>query len=174
LDLQNILVDKAGNVTGIIDWDGAFAAPRCLGPAAVPKFLQRDWFPDDDNRIFDESPYMAWNVEYYRKIYAAALMQAEKSSTHAKSDMSKYTLKSPIYQAALSALYEGGDPWDFTDRILRELPGIRNDPLYFKVKLGVGWPAAEAMLRREIHKLCEPALPDEKFLLELDVEVEIE
>jgi aminoglycoside phosphotransferase (APT) family kinase protein len=37
LDLQNILVDDDGNVTGIIDWDAAFIAPRCM--AAGPLFL---------------------------------------------------------------------------------------------------------------------------------------
>jgi hypothetical protein len=39
LDFQNILVDDDGNVTGIIDWDGFMAVPRCVSYASVPEFL---------------------------------------------------------------------------------------------------------------------------------------
>jgi len=52
LDLQNILTDSEGNITGILDWDGSLAMPRCIGHAAVPKFLRRDWFPNSD-ALFD-------------------------------------------------------------------------------------------------------------------------
>ena len=45
LDLQNVLVDQEGNETGIIDWDKSYAAPRCIGAAAVPVFLRNAWFP---------------------------------------------------------------------------------------------------------------------------------
>jgi len=31
LDLQNIMVDDDGNLTGIIDWDGCMTVPRCVG-----------------------------------------------------------------------------------------------------------------------------------------------
>jgi hypothetical protein len=31
LDLQNILVDDDGNVTGNIDWDNCLAVPQCIG-----------------------------------------------------------------------------------------------------------------------------------------------
>lgn len=45
LELQNIMVDEDGNVNGIIEWDGAYAAPRCTDTAAIPKFLRKDWMP---------------------------------------------------------------------------------------------------------------------------------
>jgi hypothetical protein len=172
LDLQNILVNEDGKVTGIIDWDGAIAAPRCIGPTAVPMFLQDDWYPDDegdDGQVIERSPYMSWNTEYYRNIYSAATTNAEATYYDDSLDSATFTSKSPIYQAAFDAIYEGGNAYDFTDRILREIPGFRADPYTFKIKLGKGWPAAEEMLRREIPKICEPVGPTEKSLRELDI-----
>jgi hypothetical protein len=45
LDLQTVLTDDEGNVTGIIDWNGAVTAPRCIGFSALPHFLVHDWLP---------------------------------------------------------------------------------------------------------------------------------
>jgi len=39
LDLQNILVDRHYNITGLIDWDGIRAVPRVLGNEAFPRWL---------------------------------------------------------------------------------------------------------------------------------------
>ncbi|KAI0415030.1 kinase-like domain-containing protein [Xylaria grammica] len=43
LDLQNILVTKEGNITGIIDWEGVAVVPACLGNLCYPPFLTYDW-----------------------------------------------------------------------------------------------------------------------------------
>lgn len=96
LDLQNILVDDEGNVTGIIDWDKAFAAPHCIGASAVPIFLRSDWYPRYTHQL-GITPHMAWNEHYYREIYAAAMVEAGNPDA-------KYTLKSAIYQACMAAL----------------------------------------------------------------------
>ena len=135
LDLQNILVDKDGNITGIIDWDNTFLAPRCIGAAAVPIFLRNDWFPHyaNDLRI---APHTAWNYQYYREIYAAAMIEAGNDT-----DV-KYTLKSAIYQAAIAAITEGGDATDLIEKLLREIPHCRVDVNDFKRAYGMGWPAA--------------------------------
>lgn len=42
LDLQNILVDNDGNVTGILDWDKATIRPHFLGWATVPMWIRGD------------------------------------------------------------------------------------------------------------------------------------
>lgn len=42
LDLQNILVDHDGNVTGILDWDKATIRPHFLGWATVPMWIRGD------------------------------------------------------------------------------------------------------------------------------------
>ncbi|KAL1612179.1 hypothetical protein SLS60_000403 [Paraconiothyrium brasiliense] len=165
LDLQNILTDEDGYVTGIIDWDGAFAGPRCIGPAAAPKFLVRDWYPDEHGEFLEESPHMAWNTQYYRDVYAGAVREAELQQ--GTFNDAKYTSKSAIYRQAFAALYGGGLPMDFTDKVLRQI-GICQHPHDFKVMLGRGgFISAEEMLKDKLVALFEPEIPDEKFMQEL-------
>ena len=146
LDLQNILVDEEGNVTGIIDWDKAFAAPRCIGAAAVPIFLRSDWYPRYTHDLWI-SPNMGWNEQYYREIYAAAMVEAGNPDA-------KYTSKSAIYQACIAALYkgqcgpgDGGDHNDLLEKLVRCIPDCRIVVDDLKIGLGMGWPAATEMLR---------------------------
>jgi aminoglycoside phosphotransferase (APT) family kinase protein len=98
LDLQNIFVDDDGNVTGIIDWDNAFAAPRCIGTASAPLSLQKDWLPDYLNNL-DTGLYMGWKTHSYRGIYAAALLEAGNHDAI-------YTTNSAIYRAAFTAAWD--------------------------------------------------------------------
>ncbi|KAF2864886.1 hypothetical protein BDV95DRAFT_588256 [Massariosphaeria phaeospora] len=151
LDLQNLLTDEDGNITGIIDWDGSIAAPRCIGTAAVPIFLNRDWFPGYANTL-SISPHLAWKTETYRQFYAQALVEAGHPDA-------KFTTKSPIYQAALCALYLGGSAHDFTEKLLREIPGFRLPPREMKVALGMGWEDGEKWLKGELRKILEPQMP---------------
>lgn len=160
LDLQNILVDDEGNVTGIIDWDKSFAAPRCIGASAVPIFLRSDWFPRYTHDILI-TPHMGWNEHYYRQIYAAAMVEAGNADA-------KYTLKSAIYQASTSALYEGGDYRDLIEKLVRYIPECRIDVEDLKYGLGRQWPAATEMLERELKKIFEPQLPCVGLLEDLD------
>ena len=44
LDLQNILVDESGAVTGLIDWDGVATVSQLAG-CTYPKWLTYDWDP---------------------------------------------------------------------------------------------------------------------------------
>lgn len=169
LNFQNILVDENGNVTGIIDWDGAFVAPRCIGPAAAPLFLSRDWLPGEHGEQLEKLPHMAWKTYYYRNIYAAAMHKAELKE--GLSHDAQYTTNSALYQATLCAIYEGGDFWNLTEKILRSLPGFMMDPYDFTTLLGRGFPAAEDMLEREITKLCKPTLPSKEYMKELEEDV---
>jgi aminoglycoside phosphotransferase (APT) family kinase protein len=170
LDLQNILVDEEGNVTGIIDWDKAFAAPRCIGAAAVPVFLRSDWFPRYTHDLWI-TPNMGWNEQYYREIYAAAMVEAGNPDA-------KYTSKSAMYQACIAALYkgqcgpgDGGDHNDLLEKLVRCIPDCRiviDDP---KIALGMGWPAAREMLERQFKDIFEPQLPRPGLLQDLGDEL---
>jgi aminoglycoside phosphotransferase (APT) family kinase protein len=168
LDLQNILVDEEGNVTGIIDWDNAMSAPRCVGASAVPRFLRNDWFPEWESRL-EVSPYMAWNYHHYREIYAAALVEAGNIED------AKYTTKSALYQAAIATCTEGVSDYDFIPKLLHEIPHCRVDASDFLKGLGMGaWHSAIRMLETHFAKIFEPELPSEGLLEALDVELEMQ
>jgi hypothetical protein len=108
LDLQNNLVDDEGNITGIIDWDGCLTLPRCIGSAAVPKFLRADWFP---HRNLDRSPHMTWKLRAYRTQYASYLKDCGCQDA-------EYTEKSALYQAAIHAITSS---MDFDELIIKVL-----------------------------------------------------
>ncbi|KAG9188402.1 hypothetical protein G6011_02325 [Alternaria panax] len=169
LDLQNILVDEAGNVTGIIDWDNAMAAPRCVGASAVPMFLRSDWFPEY-NFSLEVPPYMAWNYHRYREIYAAATIEAGNVED------AKFTTKSALYRAAIATCTEGGEnAADFIPKLLHEIPHCRVDADDFLKGLGMGaWHSAIRMLETQFAKIFEPELPPVGLLEALDVELEMQ
>jgi serine/threonine protein kinase len=148
LDLQNILVDSDGNVTGIIDWDGCAAVPRCLGYISTPTFLRRDWLPD---YTIARLPHMTWALERYRNVYAEA-MDAFCESLDAK-----YTRKSAMYQLVLAALDKDVACMEVVEMLLREIPEFRRvDVKMFCRRLGQGWPAAEEALKVKIAELLKP------------------
>ena len=164
LDLQNILVDDDGNVTGIIDWDGSFAAPRCIGAGAVPLFLRNDWFPryTHDLRL---GPHMAWNYHHYREVYAAAMLEAGNGTD------SVYTMKSAIYQSAIAAITEGGDAHDLIEKLLRLIPHCSVNAEDFKLALGLGWDAAVAKLKIELAEIFQPEFPRPGVLMDLEADL---
>ncbi|KAF1914114.1 hypothetical protein BDU57DRAFT_540095 [Ampelomyces quisqualis] len=148
LDLQNILTDEDGNVTGIIDWDGSLAVPRCVGHSAAPNFLRRDWFPSD----VDSSPHLHFRANHYREIYAAALFAAGNPDA-------KYTTKSAIYQAAIASINAGGCKYDIVDKLLQEI-GFRGQKYGLAAFYGSpqGYKADE-ILKTKLYKVLEPVLP---------------
>ncbi|KAL1795376.1 hypothetical protein ACET3X_007192 [Alternaria dauci] len=137
LDLQNILVDDDGNVTGIIDWDGCAAVPHCLGYASMPTFLRRDWLPEYN---ISRLPHLSWSLNRYREVYAQAMGEFCESSD------AKYTRKSPMYQLVLAALDKDAQWINVVETLLHEKPEFRRvDVRSFCRRLGHGWPAAEAL-----------------------------
>jgi len=168
LDLQNILCDEEGNVTGIIDWDNAIAAPRCIGATAVPMFLRNDWFPPYALGL-EIPPCMAWNYEHYREIYAAAIAEASDA------EPAEFTLKSGLYQAAVAAVTQGGDADSLIDKLLREIPHCRVDYWQFVRGMGRGgWDSARALLQTHFARIFEPVMPPEGLLEALDEELEMQ
>lgn len=152
LDLQNILIDDDGNVTGILDWDGSLAMPRCVGHAAVPHFLELDWY----TKASLYTSFLCWRAGHYRSIYAAALVDAGNPDV-------KFTTKSHIYQAVFAALYEGGNKQDVMVRLLKEIPGLQIDEWELKYLLAKGCETTAEMLKRELWKVLEPEMPPEYF-----------
>lgn len=165
LDLQSILVDDEGNVTGIIDWGRCLSVPRCVGAASAPLFLQKDWMPAYLNKL-DTAPYMTFGTHRYRQIYAAALAE------HGCED-AKYTSKSAMYQAAVIALYYGdhGDVHDFLAKVLRCVPEFRGDVLETIWAFGAGWPAGEHLMQRLLKNIFEPEIPEFCVLAEADAAI---
>lgn len=44
-DLQNIMVNEAGDITGFIDWDNVMTKPAAFGYARYPAWITADWDP---------------------------------------------------------------------------------------------------------------------------------
>jgi hypothetical protein len=148
LDLQSILVDSDGNVTGIIDWDGCAAVPRCLGYISTPTFLRRDWLPD---YTLARLPHMTWALERYRNVYAEAMDEFCEFLD------AKYTCKSVMYQLVLAALDKDVACMEVVEMLLREIPEFRRvDVKMFCRRLGQRWPAAEEALKVRIAELLKP------------------
>jgi hypothetical protein len=148
LDLQNILIDDDGNVTGIIDWDGCMSVPRCIGPTSLPVFLRRDWL---DGHTIDHFPHMTWSLDRYRDIYSTAMYEACNGGD------AKYTKKSGIYQALLAVLYEDADCRELLGKLLAEILEFRRvDPNELYLRLGKGWPAAEKVLKEKLAAVLAP------------------
>lgn len=153
LDTQNILVDDAGNITGILDWDGSLAMPRCVGHSAVPHFLERDFYPD----AADKSLFLSWRAGRYRSLYAAALVEAGNPDA-------KFTTKSHMYQALFSSLYEGANYFDVLIHLLREIPGLQMEIDHLFALVGKGCKYTELMLQNQLWNVLDPQLPAEGLL----------
>jgi hypothetical protein len=152
LDFQNILCDEKGNVPGILDWDKVRTAPRCLGFAALPAFLTKDWAP---NFTSFGDVHMPWELYEYRNVYARAMLE----DTGLEGD-GKYTIKSAIYQAVDHALYgghNGGSIPSIVRKMLKELTTTRKlDDADVLTALGEGWDQGKFRVDQEIHELIAP------------------
>lgn len=156
LNFQNILADDDGTVTGILDWDGCGTVPRCVGFTTTPIFIQLDWELGYD--LLNNEQMWPWVQAKYRDIYANAMAEAcGKNISDAK-----FTKQSHLYYLAHRILF--GDirakydrSVDFADRILREIPMLRQevDVGEFFTKLGEGWPEMEQLLEVEIPKVFQ-------------------
>ncbi|KAI4604882.1 hypothetical protein J4E83_010930 [Alternaria metachromatica] len=155
LNLQNVFCDPdTGEVTGIIDWERASTAPRCLGYSSLPKFLTLDWMPGYE--VLD-APHSPLSLQMYREIYADAMIKA----TGVDGD-GKYTSKSAMYQAAHAALFgssEGGDLRDFVRKLLHEVPGLHHTDLdLYLTWLGEHWDAVGSSVKDAVRKVAKPVI----------------
>jgi hypothetical protein len=150
LDLQNILVDDAGNVTGIIDWGNCLTVPRCIGYASLPDFLRRDW---DKDFTLSRIPHMpTWEMQKYAQIYADAMVETGCPDA-------KYTRKSAMYRAIAEAT-SGGDIMDIIKKLCAHIPGLRmTDAEELQEHIGEGWPEGEEYVKDAIEKLSDDSNP---------------
>jgi hypothetical protein len=137
LDLQNILVDDAGNITGIIDWEGCLTVPCCVGYTCLPEFLRRDW-----TSLFslNDSPHMAFRLNHYRRIYADAMLATGCPDA-------KYTRKSAMYRAIAGAInnddYRSCSAPDLITKMVAQMPDFNTwDVDELEACLGEGWDEA--------------------------------
>ena len=49
LNANNIIIDSAGRLKGVIDWDFTRAEPKSFGIHSFPIFISRDWDPDSEH-----------------------------------------------------------------------------------------------------------------------------
>lgn len=157
LDLQNVLVDESGYLTGIVDWDGIAIVPRCVGWSTFPLWLTKDWqvdyqWPEAEGVGFSMVPDV---LDRYRCHYKRYLVEASGNAMDCR-----FTSKSHIYLAVLAAV-------NHTDRryatklvdtvLVRLMPGI--DPCEYTTYIGSArWPSAEeSCVREQIRNLLEAA-----------------
>jgi hypothetical protein len=115
LNLQNILCDpNTGEVTAILDWEGAHFVPRAVGYASVPLFLREDWRWDYDTlNSRRQLPEDLW--EYYRRFYADEMKGAMEGHPDAA-----FTFKSAAYTAFHTAVYPDPHYYNGGKDIIRE------------------------------------------------------
>lgn len=163
-NMQNIMVDDEGNVTGFIDWDGTQVVPCYRGWARYPKFLYSDWsiwFNNDYDITWDST-----ELERYRKDYARYMVEVMGGNGDCI-----FTSKSHLYESLHEAVNLRLRRQDFTDKIL----GIifpRVDPILVLERLhDTECDGPQAMKPRELkvlwhrlRQLFEPlAGTDERF-----------
>lgn len=153
LDLQNILVDKDGNVTGVLDWDGCTTVPRCMGYASVPVFLQDDW--SGNFSIHNKNTVMLWKFEHYREIYAKEMERVGCTDA-------RYTRYSPVYHGLLNAMQEDDQEGvlEIVGKLFCRVPALRNAAVDEVLEvIGNGENSGEALLRhlaRSLEDILDP------------------
>ncbi|KAF1988505.1 hypothetical protein K402DRAFT_306327, partial [Aulographum hederae CBS 113979] len=90
-DLQNIVVDGEGNVTGFLDWDRVETLPDFMAWSCYPIFLTEDWRPTYQYPYasFESSPEQ---LDMYRRQYADYLAEACGGEAQCR-----FTRKSHLY-----------------------------------------------------------------------------
>ena len=98
-DSQNIMIDKRGNLTGIIDWDHVQSLPRFLGDSSFPGWITRDWDPLMYHYPRIETEDSPEELEQYREQYCRKMNQLLQEKNDAR-----FTVKSHIYEAIAIAV----------------------------------------------------------------------
>lgn len=124
LDFQNIYVNDAGEIVGIIDWDNCHTVPRCVGYSSVPIWLQRDW--EMRYTYPEKALHSPWLLSKYRKVYAEAM----KAACGGPDTDAKYTEMSGLYRPVHLLLYgdnasAGAREQDLALKIVQEVRLLR-------------------------------------------------
>ena len=151
-DLQNVLADEYGNITGFVDWDSVEALPDYLSWASLPIWLRVDWrdgydWPSSRRRF--NSPR---ELEKYRKQYEGYLRAA---CGGINGGATYFTEKTAIFQAVYEKLDEENPDAIWTKLMPLLLPRVETD-VHFQ-RLGRSWAQGEEeYMREEIEALFAP------------------
>ena len=118
-DIQNLLVDYEGNLTGIFDWDGVAAVPRQIGWSMLPFWLQRDWSPGYPWPPAEGVDYALMHpneFERYRQDFAQYMWEACKGIGDCR-----YTSKSHIYRALLNSIGDHFEAASLVQNVLADI-----------------------------------------------------
>lgn len=115
-DSQNVMADKEGNLTGLIDWDNVQTVPGSIGCLRYPGWITRDWdplmyrWPQGREDSPDE-------LQKYRAYYLYEMKQALK--LHGSDDY-RLTEKSHIFEAFWIAVLNVGNRTSICQKFVEE------------------------------------------------------
>lgn len=145
-DIQNILVDDDGNVTGLLDFDGVHTVPRFAGYAALPLWLTRD-FTDARWEWDGELGNSEWDLARYRQCYAGYMYNAMQGQGDCR-----FTAKSHLFQLLqFGCERENKMSWGAVRNFLNPILG-RTELRGYVTKIGnsaYGWQRGEEEWLRE-------------------------
>ncbi|KAL9094633.1 MAG: hypothetical protein Q9165_003193 [Trypethelium subeluteriae] len=153
-NLQNILADERGNITGFIDWDSIESLPAYLSWAGQPIFLRADWMEEYDWPVVSGQSNSPTELAHYRKQYARYLAEA-CGGTDCR--ITGFTEKSAMFQALWDSFGTGHH--EETARKFLEVLLPRVDMYGHMSRLGVDWlDGEEAWIHKEVEALFAPNL----------------
>ena len=157
-DKQNVLVDDAGNLTGMLDWDASSTYSAQAGWSMPPLWLQEDWYPEyhwPSTTGVNFAMVRPDQFERYRQDYARYLCKACEYTGDCK-----YTTKSHIYRAFLKSM---AGPWEarrFAANVLAEILPRLNGVDYCTQLGEYGFRSGEEeWLQNRLQVLFKPELP---------------
>ena len=121
-DVQNIMVDDEGGLTGIIDWDLVQTLPRCVGYSRYPGWITRDWdplmygWPPNESGSSENSPE---ELERYRVCYDQAMGEALQHAGDWQ-----FTRKSHIWEAIWIAALNHVNRLEICCKLIQEATGV--------------------------------------------------
>ncbi|KAI9669283.1 MAG: hypothetical protein M1831_000318 [Alyxoria varia] len=101
LHLSNLVADNNGHLLGVLDWDLALAAPRCVGNATYPVWLNSDLMEDldsdDECEAGDHNPFQS------RSKFQRAIALGHSELHH------EYDFYRAVWRYCISHLYPNGE-----------------------------------------------------------------
>ena len=157
-DIQNLLVDGEGNLTGIFDWDGVASVPRQIGWSMLPYWLQQDWYSGYCWPPATGVEYaMLWPEQYekYRRDFRRYMWEACGGIGDCR-----YTGKSHIYRAMLNSTADRYDAYCIVQNVLADILPRRRGMAYCNQIGAYGFRDGEKeWLQARLRKFFEPKVP---------------
>ena len=137
-DLQNILADDYGNITGFVDWDCIEALPSYLSWASQPIWLRSDWLEGYDWPVKSGRVHSPRQLARYRRQYAEYLAEVCDS---VEEGATCFTEKSAVFQAVHE--YMGTEHHAEMLYKIMELLVPRVDMFAHFLRVGLRWTEGE-------------------------------